>query len=319
MEKMICSCCGAAIVPNITQAFLTCEYCDTSVSNPHYNESAAAQASQIPLEETCIAELLKMGEAQQLSQLAADCFGKPIHGIDSARAGLSIPDAQQVYFLYAHNILLLGFSDGLALTDSGLYYCCDAGSGNLPWSAFVTSAISCADRSDGSQGTLKIGSAIEIAVKSDKDSRLARFLVDFHNHVYQLHTGNAAPAAWAVTEGADSVEDSDSPSLLGTVLPAVGSLLLGSATRRQTVARRTPTMHPTSHPTVQQDRRNHVTPPRPLHSQPHRHGGMNRPGGQSRPGMGAQRPGNPGRHGMQRGPGSSGRPGGMGGPGRGRR
>ncbi len=326
MEKMICSCCSAAIVPNVTQTFLTCEYCDTSIPNPYYNEAAAAEASKPTLQESCIAALLEMGKNQNLSKLDPDCFGDPINGIDTARAGLSIPDAQKVYFLYAHTILLLAFSDGLALTDGGLYYKCDSGEGSLSWEAFITGAISCVDPADGQDGMLRIGSTVEIAVKSDKDSRLARFLVDFHNHVYQLHTGESAPAAWAVTEpSASFAEEADSPSLLGTVLPAVGALLGGSAIRRQTIARRAPAMHPTSRPTVHQDRRDHVDPPRPLHSQP-RHpggfGGMNppgrQPGGMGRP-ESSGRPGNPGRPGGMNRPGNMGRPGSSGRPGKGRR
>lgn len=311
MEKMLCSCCGAAIIPTITQAFLTCEYCDTSVPNPHYDQAAAAEAAKPTPAKICLSTLLEMGAAQKLSDLDMDCFGNPINGIDAARAGLSIPDSQRVYFLYAHTFLLLGFSDGLALTDDGLYYRCDSGAGSLSWDAFVTGAISCVDRANKQDGTLRIGSAVEIAVKSDKDSRLARFLVDFHNHVYHLCTGETAPASWAVTEPAASAQ-ADDPSLLDALIPAVGALLGTSAARRQTIVRRTPAMHPTSRPTVHQDRRNHIEPPRPLQSQPHhrgnpggpgRSGGPNRPGGQLRPGnMGG--PGGPGR---------------SGGPGRGRR
>lgn len=317
MEKLICSCCGAAIVPNIASAFLTCEYCDISIPNPRYDESAAAAAAKPSLEETCITTLLEMGQDQNLAKLDPDCFGTPINGVDSARAGLSIPDGQQVYLLYQHTLLFLAFSDGLALTDGGVYYKCDAGEGSLSWGAFVTAAISCADRSGDQDGTLKIGSAIELPVKNDKDSRLARFLVDFHNHVYHLHTGETAPAAWAVTEGVSTAEEADSPSLLGTVLPAVGALLTGSALRRQTNLRRTPMMHPTSRPTVPQDRRGHVQPPRPLHSQPRRTNPL-RPGGMmGRPGTG--RPQGPGRPGGMGGAGGMGRPGNPGRPGKGRR
>ena len=110
-----------------------------------------------------------------------------------ARAGLSIFDGQQVYLLYQHPLLFLAFSDGLALTDGGVYYKCGAGEGSLSWDVFVTAAIACVDRSGDQDGTLKIGSSIELPVKNDKDSRLARFLVDFHNHVYHLHTGETAP------------------------------------------------------------------------------------------------------------------------------
>ena len=318
MEKLICSSCGAAIVPNVTQAFLTCAYCDTSVDNPYYDASAAKEASKPTLDALCLQELIEMGQGQNLANLDADCFGTPIRGIDGPRAGLAVSDTHEIYFLYEHSVLLLGFMDGLALTDGGVYYACDSGKGRLPWDAFATSAISCVDKGD-ENGTLRIGSTVELPVKSDKDSQLARFLVDFHNHVYQLHTGEAAPAAWAVQEAAASVQEEEKGSLLGTILPAVGTLLTASAARK-TIAQRTSTMRPTSHPTAPVDRRNQVTPPRPLHSQQH-----HRPA--QRPGMGgpAMRPGNPGRPGqpgrpggMGR-PGNPGRPGGPGGPGRGRR
>ena len=307
MEKLICSCCCAAIVPTITQPFLTCEYCDTSIPNPYYDKSAAAQAAKPSLETVCIAELLEMGEAQNLKKLDPYCFGNPLHGIDPSRAGLSISDADQVYFLYAHTILLLGFSDGLALADSGLYYNAGGESGRISWDAFINGAISCVDRTEDTNGTLKIGSVIEIEVKSEKDSRLARFLVDFHNHVYQKHTGETIPATWTVTEAAANAQGEEkNGSLLGSLLPGLGALLGTTATRRQTIAQRVPTMHPTSRPTVQTDRHNHVQPPRSLHSQPHHR--IAPPAPMGRPGMGGpggmRGPGEPGR---------SSRPGGMGG------
>ena len=305
MEKMICSCCCAPIAPTVAHAFLTCEYCGTSMPNPFYDEAAAAEAAKPSLEETCLRTLKEMGAAQNLAKLDPDCFGDPINGIDTARMGLSISDAHQVYLLYAHTFLFIAFSDGLALTDGGLYYKCDGGDGLLSWEAFITGPISCVDHSDAQDGTLKIGSTIELAVKSDKDSRLARFLVDFHNHVYQLHTGETAPAAWCVTEPAVSAAEEKNSSLLGTVLPAVGTLLGASAAaKKKTVIQRTPVMHPTSHPTVRQDRRNHVEPPRPLQPQPHNRHSMNAPGRPSAPG-GQNRPG-PNRPGGHHGPGGPG-------------
>lgn len=314
MTKMICSCCGAPIVPSITQAFLICEYCDTSAPNPHYDQSAAEQAAKPSASEICIASLLEMGEAQNLDNLDSSCFGKPIHAIAAARAGLSIPDAQQVYFLYAHTILLLGFSDGLALTDGGVYYSCDSGKGSLSWDAFVTGAVSCTDRTGSQNGTLKIGSGVELGVKSEKDSRLARFLVDFHNHAYHLYTGETAPAAWNVSEAPDAEEND--PSLLDVLLPTAAALLGGSAVRkqptvnRQTIVRRVSGMHPTNHPTVHLDRRQQIHPPRPLQFQPHHHPAIGKPNR-------ADRPGGPG---SMRGPGGQHRVGGgMRGPGKGRR
>ncbi|MBQ7850708.1 MAG: hypothetical protein IJ343_13370 [Clostridia bacterium] len=303
MEKMICSCCGAAIVPTTTQAFLTCAYCDASIANPYYDEAAAAEAARPDLKAICLKTLIDMGESENLDSVDPDCFGNPIYHGDGARSALSIPDSEQMYFLYAHTILLLGFSEGLALTDGGLYYSCGGEKGSRSWEAFITGAISCVDRADKQDGVLRIGSAIEIAVNSDKDSRLARFLVDFHNHVYALYTGSAAPAAWAVTEqSAAAAAQNDDPSLLETILPAVGALLGGSSLLRTTADRRKVTMRPTGRPTILQDRRDMIEPPRPLHSQPHHRpahpakkalptvGFSTRPGAQRKPGEpGAQR------------------------------
>lgn len=333
METMICTCCGAKLVPTTLTPFLTCEYCDNSVTNPHYDASAAAEAEKPDAAAICLKLLRELGAAQNLASLDRDCFGDPIDGIDAARTGLSIPDDQQVYLLYAHTVLFVAFSDGLALTDGGVYYACDAGKGSLSWEAFATGAIACVDRNDDQDGVLRIGSGIDLAIKSDKDSRLARFLVDFHNQAYHQYTGETAPAAWTVTEPAVAAAQEEDSSLLGSVLPGIGALL-GSAivgqrtTARQPVVRqapaprraqpgttkRAPTLHATSRPTVRQDRRDRVEPPRPLHTQPHqRPGAPARPGSSARPGSQAnnlkrlfneQRPGGNGR------PGGAGRPGG---------
>lgn len=322
MEKMICPGCGAPIVPNNTQAFLVCEYCGTSAANPHYNESAAKEAATPSLDEACVATLIEMGRNENLANLDSDCFGTPLHGLDSIRMALTIPDAEQVYFVYAHSIILLGFSEGFALTDGGLYYKCDGGEGSKTWEAFITGAIACEDRGGRKQdGTLSIGTGLSIGVNSDKDSRLARFLVDFHNRMYQQHTGDTAPATWTVTSyDGHEAEENGSPSLLSTVLPVAGALLGGNLVRRNTIAKRSPAMHPTGHPTVARDRINHQTPASPLHTQPHQ-----RPAGPARPsggmnnhgGMGG--PGGRGGMGNRGGMGGPGGRGGMGGPGRGRR
>lgn len=309
MEKMLCSSCCAALPLQITHPFLRCEYCGTSVANPFYDAAAAAPAEKPTLAKLSLTALQELGTAQKLAQLDPNCFGNPINGIDAARAGLSIPDDQQVYLLYAHTFLFLAFSDGFALTDGGLYYEADGQEGSLSWEAFITGPVSCVDRTDAQEGTLKIGSGVSLPVKSEKDSRLARFLVDFHNHVYRQHTGETAPATWAVTEPVAAVKEEE-PTLLDTVLPGLGALLGGSNKPRQTVLRRTPTLHPTSRPSALQDRRAHVQPPRPLHSQPH-HRPVS-PGMQRRPGsMGG--PGGPGHSGK---PGRPGGPGRSGGPGR---
>lgn len=316
MEKIICSCCGAAIVPNITKAFLTCEYCDTSTSNPYYSEEAAEKAAPPSLEERCIGKLLEIGRDQKLADIDADCFGEPLRAIDAARSGLEISDAHQVYFLYEHTFLFLAFSDGLALTDGGLYYACDSGKGCLSWEAFITGAISCTDYTEEQDGVLKIGSTIELPVKSEKDSKLARFLVDYHNHIYHLYTGETAPASWAVTTpaAASAEAEKDSPSLLDVLLPAAG-MLAGTSARRKTVIQRTPAMRPTSRPTAAPDRRSHLEPPRPLHSQPHHRPVSGHPGNPTRPDMGGPG-GKPGMGGPGGRPGNSSRPGHPGHPGR---
>lgn len=292
METMICSCCSARLVPTTLTPFLTCEYCDSSIPNPHYDADAAAAAEAAATKPNAasigLAVLKEMGAAQNLADLDRNCFGDPINAIDSARAGLAIPDDQQVYFLYEHTFLFVAFSDGLALTDGGLYYCCDSGRGSLSWEAFLTGAISCIDHTEMQDGTLKIGSGVELPVKDEKDSRLARFLVDFHNRAYHQYTGGIAPASWAVTEPASAPAQAEerSSSLLGSVLPGIGALvgstLLGSSSNTQrtnhtrTILRK-PTVHSTSHPTIRRDRREHVEPPRPLHV-PAPHQRPSRPG-----------------------------------------
>lgn len=333
MEKMLCPSCGAPIIPTVTQAFLTCEYCGSSVANPHYSEAAAAEAARSAKPDTkaiCVKTLIEMGQSENLDSVDPDCFGNPIYQGDSARSALSIPDDEQLYFLYAHSILLLGFSEGIALTDGGLYYSCGGEKGSRSWDAFITGAISCADRVNKQDGTLRIGSSITISVDSDRDSRLARFLVDFHNHAYHLCTGEAAPASWTVTEPrvtADAADDD--PSLLGTILPAVGALLGGSSLLRSTGGSRTVTMHPAGRPTIFQDRREQAQPPRPLHTQPHhrpaqpvRHkpahpapNGRPIPRTPARPGLGLSTRPAPGRPGTQRSPGMN-RPGPQRGPGK---
>lgn len=327
METMICSCCSAKLVPTTLTPFITCEYCDSSIPNPYYDEKAAAEAAKPDAAAICLKLLKELGTAQQLASLDRDCFGDPIDGIDAARAGMAIPDDQQVYFLYSHTFLFVAFSDGLALTDSGVYYACDAGKGSLTWESFVTGAIACVDRNDDQDGMLRLGAGVELAVKGDKDSRLARFLVDFHNQAYRQYTGQTAPAEWTVTTPsvASAAAAQDDPSLLDAVLPGIGTLLgsavLGRSTSavpktvvvRQPAARQepmtksapkvrivpqpqpgttksAPSLRPTSRPTVRQDRRDQVEPARPLHTQPHHRPGMGRPGDPGHPG-GSGRPG----------------------------
>lgn len=297
MEKMTCSGCCAPLVPNTTTAFLTCEYCGTTVANPHYDAAAAeaAAASARPdAAALALTALREMGESQNLCSIDADCFGDPIHGASSARIALSIPDGEQLYFLYDHTFLFVAFTDGLALTDTGLYYQCESGSGKLSWETFITGAIACTDEENGQDGELRIGSFITLSVKDEKDSRLARFLVDFHNHVYHQFTGDAAPSGWCVTEPAAFTQPDEAPGI-GSVLGGLGAMLgasvvTGSSRRSASPTRsagsflrHTPTVHPTSRPTRRQDRTTHMEPPRPLHTQPH-HRPASRPAPAEQPG-----------------------------------
>jgi len=49
MEKLICSSCGATLTPNNTQPFLTCEYCETTVPNAHYEQGAGSAVPTVDL------------------------------------------------------------------------------------------------------------------------------------------------------------------------------------------------------------------------------------------------------------------------------
>lgn len=273
MENLICSCCGAKLVPTTTNAFLTCEYCDSSVDNPYYDAAAATaaatEAAKPDFAATALATLREMGVKQKLTSIDRDCFGEPLHGVDSARRGLSIPDGEQVWFLLAHNIIILGFSDGLALTDTGLYYHCDSGEGSLSWETFITSGVACVQPNDVNDGALQVGSSLRLTLKGDKDARLAAFLVDFHNQVYHACTGETAPENWCVRQqpSASSSAQEDGPSFLDAALSGLG-LLFGAGAARRTLTWNT-NAHPTSHPTVRQDRRQQAPQPRPLHTQPH--------------------------------------------------
>ena len=46
MEKLVCTSCGATITPNTTEPFLTCEYCDSSITNAFYVEPAPKPANE---------------------------------------------------------------------------------------------------------------------------------------------------------------------------------------------------------------------------------------------------------------------------------
>ena len=238
MEKIICASCGATLTPNTTQAFLTCEYCDTTVPNAYYNESDAKAAAEPTLEEICVKALLEMGENEKLADADESCFGNPVPSSRSAREAMGIPEEDKVYLLLDHLTILGSIKEGFALTDSGLYYKHDGDEGSRSWEAFITGAISCRDRTSWQQeGTLSIGSTLSFSITTDAESRLARFLVDFHNHVYHQITGKTAPESWAVTDSSDVAaaadttllgDDQDGGSIVDTVASAARSLLGGS-------------------------------------------------------------------------------------------
>ena len=104
MEKIICASCGATMTPNSTQPFLTCEYCDTTVPNAYYNESAAKAAAEPTLADICLQTLRDMGADAKLSQQDANAFGNPLYIAETSRAALNIPDSENVYLLYAEHI-----------------------------------------------------------------------------------------------------------------------------------------------------------------------------------------------------------------------
>lgn len=355
MNKMLCPGCCAPLSPNTIQAFLTCEYCGTAVPNAYYEESDAKAAAEPTLAEICVKTLIEMGEREKLAELNESCFGNPLPSADSVRTALDIPDEAKVYLVMDHVNILGSIKEAYALTDSGLYYKCGDDEGSRSWDAFITSAISCIDRGSWREdGTLSIGTALTFSIDSDEDSRLARFLIDFHNHVYRLHTGEAAPAEWAITEYQAEEEEQNDASILdaglgsalgtaglaGTVLSAARTLLTGSSSSQRTVrstAHRpivvppSPRPAPSKYHMTKQELHRPTQKAAPSLSRPaQRPGGMqtsrpqhmDRPGGihGGRGGMGGPG-GNPGGRGSMGGPGGNpGGRGGMGGPGgRGRR
>lgn len=351
MDKMLCPGCCAPLSPNTIQAFLTCEYCGTAVPNAYYEESDAKAAAVPTLDETCVQTLVEMGEREKLAELNERCFGNPLPSADSVRAALDIPNEAKVYLVMDHVNILGSIKEAYALTDNGLYYKCGDDEGSRSWEAFITSPISCVDRGTWREdGTLSLGTALTFSIDSDEDSRLARFLIDFHNHVYRLHTGEAAPSAWSLTEypAEEGVQSDDTglegilgtAGIAGTVLSAARSLLTGSSSRQtiRSVPHRPVVIPPTHKPSPSKyhmtkqelHRPARKTSPlvrtqpirpakpaaaaRPGNMQPSRPQRMDRPGGTSRP---AGMPGGRGGHGGTPGGrgGHGGTPGGRGGHG----
>lgn len=334
MEKIICSSCGATITPNTTQPFLTCEYCDTAIPNAYYVESDAKAAATSTLDELCVQKLIEMGESENLSELEGERFGNPIRGAHTERDIVDVPADEQMYLCYSHTALLGGVKEAFVLADGGAYYLHDGDKGHRSWEAFITGAIACEDRGGWTEeGQLSIGSSLQFAVSSEADSRMARFLVDFHNLVYRQHTGETAPAAWKVTaygEQAVEVEREKNvsvPSVAATVLTAAGALLGGTLRKRTTTAAapHRPVLNTARRTTIPKVRFHDAEPPRPargMHAHPAQRQPMARPDRPNRPaggrgGMGG--PGNMGGRGGMRGPGNMGGRKGPGGPGKGRR
>lgn len=313
MEKMICSSCGATMTPNNTQPFLTCEYCDTTVTNPHYVQGETAAAPAVDLQELCIRLLTEMGKNENLADVADGCFGTPIREAGMARAAMEIPDREQVYLVIDRSSILWSVEEGLALADGGVYYKHDGETGKRSWESFITGAISFAAGSSKAQpGELRIGTGLAFSITTEEDARLACFLVDYHNQVYRQHTGDAAPAAWTVTESKATEEESVGiGGLLGTVAAAATALMRNN--RARTAVPRSVVQRPV----VQRSfRQTPPVKPQPRREEPAR---PERPMGQPAHRRSAQRPGGIYRPGGHGGPGGMGGQGGHGGPGRGRR
>lgn len=345
MEKILCPSCGASLPLTTATPFLTCEYCDTAVPNAYYDEDSAKAAAVPTLEETCVAELLEMGRSEKLAETDETCFGEPLFIADTTRDALEIPQTENVYLLYDRFSIFGNVKEGFALAETGLYYMHDGETGRRSWEAFVTGAISGTEPAGLFQdGSLSVGTSLTFPLSGDADARLARFVVDFHNHMYQKHTGDAAPAAWklvsaeaaaAASVPSAHVQQDDGPSLAQTVIGAAATLLTGGSILNQTrtaVTNRYPQQH--ARPAMPQIIRQNA-PAKPAHPRPvsrpatakplHRphtqtaRPGMERPG-TSRPAVNRPaaaptnrpvgRPG-PDRPGMGR-PGGTGRPGGRG-------
>lgn len=307
MEKLICASCGATLVPDVTQPVLTCEYCGTSAPNAYYDGSAKPAASS--LDETAVTILVEMGQSQRLD---SDNFGNPLREAYAVRDAMDIPSQEKVYFQLIRSNLLYTVAEGIALTDGRLYYKLDGETGSLSWEAFITGAIACTDMLSRQQaGTLTIGSSLSFPIDSEEDSRLARFLIDFHNRVYQQHTGQAAPAGWTVTQPAAAQTAPTLNNTLGkitlggVVASAAKSLLQRSTAQRHIVQR--PTLTRTVRTPVRQQRHfQPEPPPRPARPPMHQPGHQQRPaqpGGMFRHGTAPGRKGGHGGHGGMVGPG----------------
>lgn len=312
MEKLICSSCGATLTPNSNQPFIVCEYCDTTVPNAYYVQGETAAAA-VNLPQLAIETLVAMGQEEGLD---GDCFGTPVREANEARCAMEIPGTEKVYLVLVRSSILWSVEDGLALTDSGMYYRHEGENGKRSWESFITGAIAFAHGdSKKNPGTLSVGSGLEFAVNTEENAKLARFLVNFHNRVYQKYTGSATPADWRVT-AADTVEEEETSGgltgILGTVAAVAG--VLGRNNRQRQVVQRSVVQRPVVQRTFRQSAP--ARPQQPRMAEPPRHENQPahrqrspQPGGMFRPtgGPGGRGPGG------NRGPGGRG---GMGGPGR---
>lgn len=306
MEKIICSSCGATMTPNSTQPFLTCEYCDTTVPNTYYVQGEGAAAT-VDLPALCVEKLIVMGEGENLAGVTDGCFGNPIQNAYAARDAMEIPGQEKVYFVMDRSSILWSVEEGLALTDTGLYYKHDGEAGKRSWESFITGAIACTSGdSKQNPGTLSIGIGLSFSITTEEDARLARFLVDFHNQVYRQYTGESAPASWAAVEAAVQQEEESFglTDVLGKVA-TVAETLLG--TRQRKVIPRSVVQRPVVQRSYRQQppprRQEPQRPSQPAGHQVHRPCN-DRPGGMFRPS---------GNHGGPGGPGGHGGPGGRGG------
>lgn len=209
MEKLLCASCGATLNPDVNEPFITCEYCDTAVANPHYNGKAAPAA--VSVDEQCIAALTEMGETAKLPD---GVFGAPLDGAYAAREALAIPATERVYFAYMHSTIWRTFSEGFALCDTGAYLSDGGDVIKRTWEAFATTELSGTPCGGwGDEGSLTVcGCAFPVNSKDDNEA--ATFLTDFHHRVYRLITGKAAPADWIFAEKA-----------VETTIPSLGKTL----------------------------------------------------------------------------------------------
>lgn len=313
MEKIICSSCGATMTPNSTQPFLTCEYCDTTVPNTYYVQDEGTAAA-VDLPALCVEKLIAMGEGENLAGVADGCFGNPLQSAHAARDAMEIPGREKVYFVMDRSSILWSVEEGLALTDTGVYYKHDGEAGKRSWESFITGAI----RFDGGSskqnpGTLSIGTGLSFSITTGEDAQLARFLVDFHNQVYRQYTGESAPESWTAAE--ETVQEEEDTFGLTDVLGGVATTLAGAllGNRRRTVIPRSVVQRPVVQRSYRQQprpalRREEPQRPRQPMGQPMHRPRNEGPGGMFRP---AGNHGGPGGRGG-RGPGGRG---GMGGPG----